>query len=89
MFKNGMTNGIDHIQRSRKEKKRKRDEKERVNLCNLGKGGSYYRPCYRKRSNIKEGYSQRRRDCSSSRLGCKECEEFFCAQCWKSYDHNS
>ena len=84
----GKTNGMEHKPRSRKEAKRKRDEKVcSIERVDLGKGGSYCRPCYRKRSHINENNSQRRRGCSSTRLGCKGCEEYVCAQCWQSYEH--
>ena len=87
---NGMTSGIDHSPTSRKEKKRKRDEKVcSIERVDLGRGGSYCRPCYRKQSNMSETHTQKRKGCSSTRLGCKGCEEFVCAQCWKSYEHKS
>ena len=87
---NGMTSGIDHSPTSRKEKKRKRDEKVcSIERVDLGRGGSYCRPCYRKQSNMSETHTQKRKGCASTRLGCKGCEEFVCAQCWKSYEHKS
>ena len=84
------TNGMEHRPRSKKEAKRKRDEKVcSIERVDLGKGSSYFRSCYRKQSNIRESHSQKRRNCSSTRLGCKGCEEYVCAQCWKSYEHKS
>ena len=69
------TNGMEHTPKSRKEKKRKRDEKictaERVDL---GKGSSYCRPCYRahrSNSNLKVSVSEIMKKFQSCRLGCK------------------
>ena len=84
------TTGMDHTPISKKDRKRKHDEKVcTIERVDLGKGGSYCRPCYRKRTDISETNSQKRRACSSTRMGCKGCEEYVCAQCWKSYEHKS
>ena len=84
------TNGMEHKPKSRVEAKRKRDEKVcTIDRVDLGRGCSYCRPCYRNHSNTSETHSERRKACSSTRLGCKGCDEFVCAKCWKSYEHNS
>ena len=89
--KMGKTNGIDHKPKSRKETKRKRNEilctKDRIDL---GKGCTYCRPCYTARQidkTLQETYGVRRMKCSSTRLGCKGCDEHVCKQCWKTYKH--
>ena len=77
-----MTTGIYHIPKSKREKKRKINEKvctlERVDI---GKGGSYCRPCFRLRKgnpNLSETFQQGRFHCQTSRLGCNGCGEHVC-----------
>ena len=85
-----MTTGIDHTPTSKKEKKRKRNEKvctvERVNISMCG---VYCKPCYRARKNddnINETTIVRKQNCRYTRLGCKGCGEQVCEKCWESYD---
>ena len=89
--KMGKTNGIDHKPKSRKEAKRKRDEKVcTMDRVDIGKGGSYCRPCYRTQrddKSLKESVAERNGNYSSTRLGCKGCSEQVCNKCWESYDH--
>ena len=82
---------MEHKPRSRKEKKMKHDDMicttERVDI---GKGGSFCRPCYRTHranSSVKVSAGELRKKCKSSRLGCKGCGEHVCTKCWMSYDH--
>ena len=91
--KNVMTTGIDHTPTSKKEKKRKRDQRvcigERVDI---GKGWSYCRPCYRARKDddsLIENTIKRKKSCATSRLGYKGYGEQVCEKCWESYDHKN
>ena len=56
------TNGMEHKPKSRKEAKRKHDEKVcSIERVDLGRGCSYCQPCYRKRSDMSETNSQKRK----------------------------
>ena len=69
------TNGTKYKPKSRKNAKRKRDEKlSPIERVDIDKDGSYCRSCYKKWCNIIEIHSQKRRNFSSKRLGCKGCE---------------
>ena len=59
------TNGMERKTKPRKEAKKKQDEKVcTIERVDLGRGGTYCRPCYRKRSDMNENNSKRRKGCS-------------------------
>ena len=84
---NDMTSGIAHTPTSKKEKKRKRDEKVcTIERVDIGKGSIHCRPCYRarrKNDTMKESSKVSKTKCNTSRLGCKGCGEQVCGKCWE------
>ena len=61
-----------------------------MNRSDIDKGGSYCRPCYkawRDDTRLKESAVERKRKCSSTRLGYYGCGEQVCDKCWESYNH--
>lgn len=61
-----------------------------MNIKDLGRGCTYYRPSYRAQQNdktIEQFFSVMWWYCSTTRLGCKGCDEYICEKCWKIYKH--
>lgn len=94
-----ITNGIDHKKKDniiieyqcRSRMKTKQCSTERVELKNRkGKliGCQYCKMCYRKQPS-ELSRAQKISNCSYSRLGCPQCKETICNDCWKAgYDRH-
>ena len=58
----------------------------------LNKGGSYYRMCYRNNKDavgtngkkLTPAQRKKKPQCGSDRMGCIQCNEIMCEDCWKN-----
>ena len=94
---NGLTNGIAHgISLKRKVAKKNQKKvvdctEERV-TCKKEDGTpmkypDYCRMCYRKQAGSTLTKKQKSERCKDTKLGCEQCNEPICKDCWPTYDH--